>query len=95
MKELLGIEADDDSKDNILTHFLKKAREIIIGYCNISVLPETYDDIVADFAVYLYKNRDSAGIRKRAEGEKSVTYEEGIPDFIRLALPLPKIKVGY
>jgi hypothetical protein len=45
--------------------------------------------------VYLYKNRDSAGIIKRSEGEKSVTYEEGIPEFIRLSLPLPRIKVGY
>jgi len=95
MKELLGIDLTDNSKDSILNHFLNKAREIILGYCNVTELSDAYEGTIVDFAVYLYKNRDSAGIIKRTEGEKSVTYEEGIPEFIRLSLPLPRIKVGY
>lgn len=57
-------------------------------------LSEDYNGTITDFAVYLYKNKDSEGISKKMEGEKSVTFEEGFPDFIKLALPLPKIKVG-
>ena len=95
MKGLLGIDLTDNAKDSILNHFLNKAREIILGYCNVTELSDAYEGTIVDFAVYLYKNRDSVGIIKRTEGEKGVTYEEGIPELIRLSLPLPRIKVGY
>lgn len=94
IKELLGIDFLDASKDNTINHFLSKARSIIKGYCNIEELPIEYSGAVIDFAVYLYKNRDSTGIRKRSEGERTIEYEEGLPEFIKLALPLPRIKVG-
>lgn len=94
LKLLLNIEATDQSKDDIFYHFLKKARSTILGYCNIDQLPSIYEEVVVDFAVYLYKNRDSDGLSQRREGDRSVTYESGIPENIRLALPVPKIKVG-
>lgn len=94
VKMLLGIDASDISKDNILNHFIKKARDIALGYCNIAELPESYNDVLADFTVYLYKNRDIEGIASKTEGERSVKINQGIPESIRLALPLPKIKVG-
>lgn len=95
MKRLLGMELIDLSKDDILTHYLNKARSNILGYCNIDILPSTYEDTVVDYAVYLYKNKDSVGLTDKQEGERSAKYEPGIPSSIRLALPLPKIKVGY
>ncbi|AIQ11338.1 phage head-tail connector protein [Paenibacillus durus] len=95
MKQLLGVELTDISKDDILTHYLNKARNNILGYCNIDVLSNTYDDTVVDYAVYLYKNKDSVGLTQKQEGERSASYEPGIPQSIRLALPLPRIKVGY
>jgi hypothetical protein len=95
LKQLLGIESFDISRDDILTHYLKKANSIIIGYCNLDTLPTIYDDVVVDYAMYLYKNKDSEGIAQKREGERSATYESGIPQIIRFALPLPKIKVGY
>lgn len=94
MKELLGIDLGDTSKDSILNHFLVKSRNIILAYCNVIELSNEYDDAIVDFAVYLYKNRNNTGVIKKSEGEKSVTFEIGIPENIRLALPLPKIKVG-
>ena len=93
MKLLIGIESTDASLDTLLNHFLDKARVIIIGYCNIDILPEQYESVVAQYAVYLYKNRDSEGLLKKTEGEKSVIYEGAIPYSIRLQLPLPRIKV--
>ncbi|KJD38599.1 DNA-packaging protein [Paenibacillus polymyxa] len=94
LKRLLGMEPTDISKDDILIHYLNKARSNIYGYCNVSTLPVEYDDVMVDYAVYLYKNRDSVGLIDKQEGERSATYETGIPTSIRLALPLPKIKVG-
>ncbi|MGW9529661.1 phage head-tail connector protein [Paenibacillus terrae] len=94
MKRLLSMEPTDISKEHILIHYLNKAKSNIIGYCNVNVLPTEYDDVMVDYAVYLYKNRDSVGLINKQEGERSATYESGIPASIRLALPLPKIKVG-
>jgi hypothetical protein len=95
LKQLLGIESFDISRDDILAHYLKKANSIILGYCNLDILPTIFDDVVVDYAMYLYKNKDSEGLAQKREGERSAVYESGIPQSIRLALPLPKIKVGY
>lgn len=94
-KRLLGVILPDATKDDIYEHYLKKANSSILGYCNIDVLPEGYEDVVVDYAVYLYKNKDSVGLTQKQEGERSASYESGIPQNIRLALPLPRIKVGY
>ncbi|MGG4213875.1 phage head-tail connector protein [Paenibacillus sp. FSL L8-0638] len=94
LKRFLGIELIDISKDDILIHYLNKARGNILGYCNVVTLPVEYDDVMVDYAVYLFKNRDSVGLIDKQEGERSATYETGIPTSIRLALPSPKIKVG-
>lgn len=94
IKELLGIDETDASKDSVLNHYLQKAREIILGYCQITELPIQYDSVVVDYSVYLYKNRDSIGLLRKTEGERSVIYAEGIPQEIKLALPLPRIRVG-
>lgn len=94
MKELLGIDETDASKDSVLNHYLQKAKEIILGYCQITELPIQYDSVVVDYSVYLYKNRDSIGLLRKSEGERSVIYGEGIPQEFKLALPLPRIRVG-
>lgn len=94
VKMLLEIAVDDISKDNILNHYIKKATDMALGYCNTDFLPETYNGTLADFAVFLYNNRDMEGISRKTEGEISVSMEGAIPKAIRLALPLPKIKVG-
>ncbi|NHN34707.1 phage head-tail connector protein [Paenibacillus agricola] len=93
-KQLIGVDVTDTSKDDILNHYLKKARSNIIGYCNIESLPIDYDEVIVDYAVYLFKNKDSVGLMQKQEGERSASYEPGIPQSIRLALPLPRIKVG-
>ncbi|MEE4571043.1 phage head-tail connector protein [Paenibacillus polymyxa] len=94
LKRLLSMEPTDISKDDILIHYLNKARSNIYGYCNVATLPMEYDDVIVDYAVYLYQNRDSVGLANKQEGERSATYETGIPISTRLALPLPKIKIG-
>lgn len=94
IKMLLGIDYFDLSKDDILNHFINKARNIILGYCNVDSLDAKYNDVIADFAAYLYRNKDSVGYKQNTQGERSIQYEIGIPANIKQALPLPKIKVG-
>ena len=95
VKMLLGIDEADTSKDMILNHFINQAIRLALSYCNVSELSAEYDGEIADLAVFLYKNKDSVGYKQKTEGERSVTYESGgIPENIKSALPLPKIKVG-
>lgn len=94
IKLLIGIDSSDISKDSILNHYLNKARNIILGYCNVELLDSKYYETIADYAVYLYKTKDLEGIESKTEGEKSVNIQIGIPENIKIALPLPKIKVG-
>jgi len=93
MKLLIGFDSYNETLDELLNHYINKAQGIIIGYCNIDMLTVEYDSVVAQYAAYLYKNRDSEGLLRKAEGEKSVAYEMAIPYSIRLQLPLPRIKV--
>ena len=95
VKMLLGIEAIDTSKDGILIHFINQALKSALAYCNVTELLPEHDDTIADLAVYFYKNRDSLGYKQQIQGDRSVTFEGGgIPEYIKSALPLPKIKVG-
>lgn len=96
MKLFVEIDSWDTSLDKLLNFFISKAKGIILGYCNTDALDEAYDCVIAQYAVYLYKNRDSEGLMQKTEGEKSVTFEGAIPKSISLQLPLPRIKaVGY
>ena len=95
VKMLLGIEASDTSKDGILNHFINQALKTALYYCNVTELPPEHDDTIAALAVYFYKNRDSLGYKQQVQGERSVTFEGGgIPEYVKSALPLPRIKVG-
>jgi hypothetical protein len=95
MKLLLGLDKSDLSQDNILNHFIDQALMVAYAYSNVAALPTQYYGTIVDLAVYLYLNRDSVGYSRKVQGERSVTFEDGwIPEYIKSALPLPKIKVG-
>ena len=94
LKMLLGIDLVDTSKDGILNHFINQALRLALSYCNVTELPTEYNDTIAELARYLYINKDSMGYSEKTEGERSITYESGIPEYIKSALPIPRIKVG-
>ncbi|MFT4413907.1 phage head-tail connector protein [Fredinandcohnia humi] len=95
MKRLLEIDDTDLTKDEHLLHYYNRAKIAILHYCNVNELPIQYEETIVDYAIFLYKNRNSEGMNQIRQGERSATYELGIPLSIRSALPLPKIKVGY
>ena len=95
LKILLGMATDDISKDAILQYHLQQARLVAEGYCNIIELAERYDSIVINLAYYLYRNQDVLGYSQKTEGERSVGFTSSdIPDYIKEALPKPKIVIG-
>lgn len=94
MKQLLGIALDDTGKDTVLQHYLEQARLAACTYCNVDELPEKFDGTITNFAVYLYNNKDSVGLKQKVEGERSVTFDDdNIPKHIAAALPFPSIRV--
>ena len=95
VKMLLEINMLDSSKDEIINHYIDQALRMALSYCNVTELSTDYDATIADIAVYLYKIRDGIGYKQKTEGERSAIFESGgIPEYIKLSLPLPKIKVG-
>ena len=42
LKQLLGIDSFDISRDDVLIHYLKKSNSIILGYCNLEILSVIY-----------------------------------------------------
>lgn len=97
IKELLGIDIKDNSKDTILNFYMVKAKNAIINYLNIN--EEEYNEMNLDnqtieLSMYYYQNKKMTGIKQYSEGTKHRSYEEnGIPESIKTTLPLPKIKL--
>jgi hypothetical protein len=95
LKILLGLATDDTSKDALLQYYLQQARIMAEEFCNISELPERYDSTIINLAFYLYRNQDVLGYSQKTEGERSISLNSsGIPDYIKEALPKPKIMIG-
>lgn len=93
LKLLLGI--TDDSKDALLNHFLEQAGNAACSYCNVDALPERFNGAVVDLAAYLYTTRDSVNLKTKIQGERTLGYFEAvdIPEQIKAALPLPRVRV--
>ncbi len=95
LKILLGMESADTLKDALLQYYLQQARIMAEEFCNITELPERYDSTIINLAFYLYRNQDVLGYSQKSEGERSISLNSsGIPDYIKEALPKPKIMIG-
>lgn len=93
MKELLNI--TNTSKDNILNHYLGRAKNAIQNYLNYDdkEIESKFQDEIVDLAIFWYKNKDKTGRIQMSQGSRSMTLERGIPRHIKESLPSPCIKV--
>ena len=94
--ELLNI--TDGSKDNILNHYLIKAKKSIQSYLNYKddefiLIKDKFGTQIMDLAIFYYKNRSNSGIIQQSQGSRSMTIERGIPKNIKESLPLPRVRV--
>lgn len=90
MKTLLNI--TDTSQDTVLNFYISKAQNSIKHYCNITDLTGL-DNQVTDLAMYFYKNKNMQGITQATQGSRSQTNIDGIPQSIKVTLPIPKIRM--
>lgn len=95
LKELLGIDFMDISKNTILKFYLNKAKISIKKYCVLT--EEEYNvanlnNQTVELAMYYYNNKKQVGVKSYSEGKRSVTYStNSIPYEIKDLLPKPSI----
>ena len=72
LKQLLGVQNEEDKKDTILLFVLNKIENMILNYCNIEKVPKRLENVMLNMAVDLYR-AESFG-QEQAEGSvKSIT----------------------
>jgi hypothetical protein len=96
MKQLLGINLADTSKDTILNFYITKAKQSIITYKNKAYTDESFEaefsNQCVELAIYYYRNKDNIGYSSMAQGGRNVSKETNpIPNEIKLSLGLPYI----
>lgn len=95
MKKLLGLENAIIPDDEILEYYMDMARQMACSFCNFDSLSELYDNTIVELALYLFLNKRELNVKSKTEGERSASYQvaNGIPDYIKSALPLPRVRV--
>ncbi len=96
MKKLLELVETIIPEDEILEYYLDFAIQMAYSFCNTDTLPESYNNVIVELAIYLFLNKDTLNLKSKQEGERVSTYynaEDGIPDYIKRALPLPRVRV--
>lgn len=95
MKKLLELEEVDIPVDEICEQYLDIAMKMACNYCNQESLLESYNNTVVELAIYLYTHKESLDLKSMQEGERTVSSNvvDGIPNYIKMALPLPRVRV--
>ena len=95
MKKLLELEDINIPADELCEQYLDVATKMACHYCNQENLLETYNNTIVELAIYLYTHKESLDLRSMQEGERaaSINVVDGIPDYIKMALPLPRVRV--
>jgi hypothetical protein len=88
LKNLLGIELTDVSKDVILEFTLEDVEEIIKNHCNIDEIPIGLNNTVMRMAMDLYKNENLGdesialgSISSISEGDTSTNFRSSASEF--------------
>ncbi len=84
IKVLLGISAEDSSKDELLDIMLTTASDMAINYCHIDSLPDGLKGVVVRMAVDIYRaegyGQASGGgsqiVQQVKRGDTAVTYAQ-------------------
>lgn len=95
MRKLLELENIIIPEDDILLHYIELAKQMAYSFCNTDSLCEWYDTTIVELAIYLFLNKKELNLKSKTEGERSASYqvEDGIPEYIKRALPIPRVRV--
>lgn len=72
LKELLGIQKTDISKDTLLQFVISDTEETIKNYCNIEEVPESLVNTAYRMAMDIYRN-EQPGEAEKPQAVKSVS----------------------
>lgn len=88
LKQLLGINDEDTSKDAILNFTISNVEEIILNHCNIEELPEGLINTGYRMCIDLYRNENLGdegnplgSISSISEGDTSTSFRSSIAEF--------------
>ncbi|AJA48490.1 phage gp6-like head-tail connector protein [Clostridium pasteurianum DSM 525 = ATCC 6013] len=92
IKTLLGI--SDNAKDELINLYIRKAETMIKNYLNKDISDfSIYQDAVNEYAVLCFNKKGNEGLKQYAQGSKSGTYTNDLPDSVKALLPMPRIKM--
>lgn len=85
MKELLGIDQQDHSKDSILRFTAEEAEETVKNYCNINEIPSGLQKITCRIAIDIYRGTsqgDEGGLSVSSitEGDISISFRKDVEE---------------
>jgi hypothetical protein len=88
LKQLLGIDITDNTKDIALQFVIDDTTEIIMSYCNLEELPSGLSNTAYRMAIDLYRNENLGdeniplgSVSSISEGDTTVNYRSNIAEF--------------
>ncbi|HEX3023437.1 MAG TPA: phage head-tail connector protein [Lachnospiraceae bacterium] len=85
LKQLLGLDIADTSKDKILSFVIGDIQDIILDYCHIDAIPSGLENTAYRMAIDLYRNEnlgheESAlgSVSSISEGDTSTSFKESV-----------------
>lgn len=93
IKTLLRIKEADTSKDNILNIYLRRGNTLIVKYLNNDSITNAteFPDALIEYVLVCYRKNGQEGIKQSSQGNRSITWEGGLPESVKDLLPLPYI----
>lgn len=108
IKEFLGIQSDDTTKDSKLKIYISTAEKMVIKYLNNDSIDNDYVEenfpevvILMVSSAYEYQKANiNRNVKSESQGDRSKTYIDNnsafaITDEIKALLPMPYIKTFY
>lgn len=87
LKQLLGISADDATKDILVQFSLDDAESVILNYCNLTAVPDGLKTTCLKMALDLYRNENLGSVESGkyvssiSEGDSSVGFKTNHSEF--------------
>lgn len=88
LKNLLGIDLDDNTKDSILLFIMNDIEETVLNYCNLEEMPKGLINTAYRMSIDLYRNENLGdemvplgSITSISEGDTSVSYKSNTAEF--------------
>ncbi|MCI8363400.1 MAG: hypothetical protein HFG34_00370 [Eubacterium sp.] len=85
LKELLGIDQQDHSKDSALRFAMEEAEEVVKNYCNINEIPAGLLNTACQIAIDIYRGMNQSeeegpSVSSITEGDTSISFRKDMEE---------------